>query len=65
MPHPAKGTGWSLQHGRPAINGKLRLAVKDDKHLLALVVKVMANPTFRFEDAPVQEAQVGVQRVRI
>jgi hypothetical protein len=55
MAHSAKGAGRSFQNGRPAINGKLRLAVKDYKHLLALVVKVMANTAFRLENAPVQE----------
>jgi hypothetical protein len=43
----------------------LRLAVKNDEHLFALVMEVMADAAFRFDDPPVQEEEIGIEIVVI
>jgi hypothetical protein len=65
MSHPAKGAGGAFQYAGTAINGKLRLAIEDHEHLLALVMEVVANPTLRLKDAPMQEVKVGVKGMAV
>jgi hypothetical protein len=61
MAHPARRASRSLQYRGTPVNRKLCLAGKNDKHLLALIVEVGANPAFGFEDAPMHEQQVGIE----
>jgi hypothetical protein len=58
MPHPAGSSRRTFQQRRPAINRKLRLTVEDDKHLLAVIVKVVADASTGRYLATVNEAQI-------
>ena len=65
MPHAAGSPGRSFYLRRTPINGKLRLAVKNDKHLFALIMEVMANTALRLDDPAVQEEQIRIEVVII
>jgi hypothetical protein len=51
MTHPANGSGRSFQQRCTPIDRELRLAVQNDKHLFALIVKMLANAALRKDHA--------------
>ena len=65
MSHPAEGASGSFQYRGAAIDRKLRLAIEDHEHLLALVMEVVANPALRLKDAAMQKVEVGVQGMAV
>jgi len=60
-----QGAGAGPFNSDPAVNGELGLAVEDDEHLLALVVKVRADSALRLNYAAVQKLKVWLQRMGI
>ena len=63
--HAAGRAGGPFQDGGAPVDGELRLAIEDDEHLLALVVKVRADAALGLNDAAVQEEQVGVEAMGV
>src|ERR1019366_6074240 len=61
----AGGADGSLELRCAAIHGELGFAIEDDVHLLAVIVKMVAEAALRPEDATVDEVEVGVQAVTI
>ena len=59
--HPHRCAGRPLQDRRASVDRELRLTVKDDEHLFALIVKVMTNASTRHDLAAMHELQIGGQ----
>jgi hypothetical protein len=51
----------AFEEGGAAIDGELGLAVQDDEHLLALIVKMRPNASAGREDAAMQEVEIGAE----
>jgi hypothetical protein len=60
-----RGLSYTLFFGGTATNRKLRLAVEDHEHLLALAMEMAANPTLRLKDAPYRKVEVGVKGMAV
>ncbi len=61
--HRAQCAGWSLQHRRVPVYGKLRFAIQDEIHLVVEVVQMVARSAMRVEDAAMEEVQIRLERV--
>ena len=56
----ARRPGRSLQDRRSAIDGELGFAIEDHEHLFTSIVKVSANSALWFDDAAMEELQIGL-----
>lgn len=56
--HPAGSANSAFQSRRASIDCELRRSIEDDKHLLALIMEMVADPAARHDLAPVHELQV-------
>jgi hypothetical protein len=61
LPHPARRAGRAFQERGSTIYRKLRFAIEDDEHLLALIMEMMPSAAFRLEDAAMQKVKVRVE----
>ena len=59
--HAVGRADGALEQGGAAIDGELGLVIKDDEHLFAVIVEMLADASAGMEHAAVQEDEVGGQ----